>query len=110
MKWWFVIIIVIAVLIVLAALRSAWEVRHIVPVKYVIRTPKLSSGSRVKIVFFSDLHERKYGKDNEPLMKLIEEARPDLILIGGDMLNRGGSGNDETLFRFLKNVPKIAKT
>ena len=46
--------------------------------------PDGHSGNR--IVFLSDLHNRVYGSQNDILLEKIREARPGLILIGGDML------------------------
>lgn len=39
-----------------------------------------------RIVFLSDLHDNKLGKDNSKLVELIEKEKPDLILVGGDMI------------------------
>ncbi len=39
-----------------------------------------------KIIFLSDLHNNRYGKDNEKLLNVIKKQEPDLIVIGGDML------------------------
>ncbi|MDD6347939.1 MAG: metallophosphoesterase [Lachnospiraceae bacterium] len=38
------------------------------------------------IVFLSDLHGMSHGKDNERLLTLCRECRPDMILCGGDMM------------------------
>lgn len=38
------------------------------------------------IVFLSDLHSNRYGKDNSRLLDAIRRQKPDFILIGGDML------------------------
>lgn len=40
----------------------------------------------IRIVFLSDLHNRVYGKHNRELLDAVRQERPDLILIGGDML------------------------
>lgn len=40
-----------------------------------------------RVVFLSDLHNRQYGKDNAQLLAAIEEAEPDAVLVGGDMIN-----------------------
>lgn len=56
-------------------------------VTYRIQSEKLKDmDGKKRIVFLSDLHNQVYGKDNIRLIKSIEEAGPDLVLIGGDML------------------------
>jgi len=40
----------------------------------------------VRIVFIADLHEKDYGNGNEGPAEAIAEQRPDLILIGGDLI------------------------
>lgn len=40
----------------------------------------------VRIVFIADLHEKDYGSGNEELAEAIAEQRPDLILVGGDLI------------------------
>ncbi len=39
-----------------------------------------------RILFLSDLHNKTYGKGNHILLESIRREKPDLILIGGDML------------------------
>lgn len=60
-----------------------------------------------RIVFLSDLHNKVYGYRNQRLFHKIRRARPDLILIGGDMLlGRNGHDYRRTL-DFLKRLPGI---
>lgn len=82
-KW--LILIGVIVLICIAE----W-IREIVTFKvthYDIASDKLNKlhGER-KIVFLSDLHNNRYGRNNEKLLDAVKEQKPDLILIGGDML------------------------
>lgn len=44
-----------------------------------IRTPK-------RLVFLSDLHDKEFGPENVRLIKAIDQAGPDAVLIGGDMM------------------------
>ncbi|MCR4763259.1 MAG: metallophosphoesterase [Lachnospiraceae bacterium] len=41
----------------------------------------------IRIVFISDLHSREYGQGNADLLADIAALSPDLILLGGDMIN-----------------------
>lgn len=40
----------------------------------------------IRLVFLSDLHEKEFGERNCRLIKMIDEAHPDIVLIGGDMV------------------------
>ena len=44
-------------------------------------------GNEVRVVQLSDLHNAVFGRNNEKLVKMIQEAKPDLILMTGDMVN-----------------------
>ena len=57
---------------------------------YTVRSPKILLP--LKIVFIADLHEKDFGTDNEKLVARIREERPDVILIGGDLIVSGQVG------------------
>ena len=48
------------------------------------RVPEAFAGKR--IVFLSDLHSCIFGSENQKLYEAIDDAKPDLVLIGGDMM------------------------
>ncbi len=43
--------------------------------------------SGYKIAQVSDLHNKSFGKDNKKLLALLEEARPDIIVLTGDIID-----------------------
>lgn len=60
--------------------------------KYQVYSPKLPlSFDGFRFIFISDLHGKLYGKDNVKLLEMIHRAKPDCILIGGDMVVGGES-------------------
>lgn len=65
-------------------IRSEYEKRCLAVDHFEIASEKIK-GEKT-IVFLSDLHDQEFGKDNEGLLKAIDKVRPDLILIGGDMM------------------------
>lgn len=57
---------------------------------YTVRSPKIRFP--LKIVFIADLHEKDFGADNEKLVAQIRREKPDMILIGGDLIVSGEVG------------------
>ncbi len=50
--------------------------------------PEVFDGFRICLL--SDLHERRYGKENKKLFRKIKQQHPDLILFAGDLTPRNG--------------------
>ena len=58
-----------------------------------------------KIVQLSDLHSRSLGKDNSHLIQAIQDIKPDIIVLTGDMV----TGNDKDFSVFFNLVEEISK-
>ena len=81
---WLVFIGVILVLCIAEWMREifSFKITH-----YDILSDKLNNLKKEEtIVFLTDLHNNSYGKQNEKLLDAVKRQKPDLILIGGDML------------------------
>ena len=52
---------------------------------YKIQSAKMKED--MKIILISDLHDGKFGGNNQRLIQKIKEQHPDLILMDGDMIN-----------------------
>lgn len=53
--------------------------------KYILPTKKINKP--IRVVFLSDLHSCKYGKNQEDLINAVKANQPDLILLGGDIID-----------------------
>ena len=62
---------------------SSWERNQLKMEYYKIVSPKIKKKSR--FIFLTDLHEKEFGKENYILLEKIKNAKPDFILIGGDL-------------------------
>ena len=51
-----------------------------------IRREKISDG--IKILHISDIHKRRFGKNNCKISDIAEKEQPDLIFLTGDMVSR----------------------
>lgn len=55
--------------------------------KYKIETEKLLSNQAIRIVLITDLHSHIYGKDQSKIVKKIENQKPDIIALAGDIID-----------------------
>ena len=103
-KWLILIGVIICICI------AEW-IREIVTFKvthYDIKSEKLNkSNHERKIVFISDLHNNRYGKNNEKLLATVKEQNPDLILIGGDMLVGKADVSSKVAESFVARLTEI---
>lgn len=59
-----------------------------------------------KIVHLSDLHNTEFGKDNEKLLKIIKEQKPDAVFVTGDTID-GFYTNIQIPIELFKEILKI---
>ena len=79
-------LILIVVALAIYILVSLWvSTNYIVIREYTADTGKSDTGFRAVVV--SDLHDHRFGGDNEKLAEKIRESDPDIIIMDGDMLN-----------------------
>ncbi len=77
-------------LLVVLVLFFRWgyqENQHLVLTEYSIRSKEIPAAFHgSKIAFLSDLHNNEFGEKNQRLKEALLAEKPDLVLIGGDML------------------------
>lgn len=62
---------------------------------YTIDTDKVNHSFR--IVFITDLHGNRHGKNNNKLLQMIENNTPDVIAVAGDLIVKDGKGEKEAV-------------
>ena len=103
-----IVLTILAALAVVTAAEIYRELHTFKVTKYSIKSEKFPAGGKtVKIVFLSDLHNREYGRENENLYQALRTERPDLILIGGDMLVGKDRVSYEPALKFVQKLPAI---
>ena len=75
---------VLGILILITAVYNIWLNRMFEITRYHCDSEKIADS--VTIAFLTDLHGKEYGEKNNKLLRAIEEEKPDLILIAGDMV------------------------
>lgn len=74
--------------------------------RYEISSDKIKED--MKIVFLSDLHGKVYGINNYKLVYAVRREKPDIILVGGDMLTRADEATDAIAYELMKKLVEIA--
>lgn len=69
-----------------------------------IDTNKLPDGSSIRLLQISDVHNKKSQGSNQQLIKLVQEAQPDLVVITGDLID----DNTKDLANVYKLIEEIA--
>ncbi|MBE5958643.1 MAG: hypothetical protein E7254_07270 [Lachnospiraceae bacterium] len=80
--------------------------KNIVVANYEI---KAEVPSAFRIVEISDYHNSELSKDNEKLIKLVKEQKPDIIVLAGDLINgfKEETENAEKLIRQLSEITTV---
>lgn len=60
----------------------------------------------VRAVVLADLHNKKYGRDNAHLIEAIRAAKPDMILVAGDLLTAKPGAELTTALQLLEVLAK----
>lgn len=97
-----VVITVIAVILVVLVWIMLYDSNRFVVRHYLLRDQRIKKP--VKAVVLADLHNKKYGKENERLLQAIDEIRPDMILIAGDILTAKPKASLETAVDLLTKL------
>lgn len=77
--------------------------------RFVVRSCKVTDRRIRKsgrAVVLADLHNKRYGRDNEKLLEAIREQKPDFIFVAGDMLTARPGKNFEPAIQLLGALVK----
>ncbi|MEG0283337.1 MAG: metallophosphoesterase [Erysipelotrichales bacterium] len=96
-----IFIVVIFLLIILFCSSN-----DLVVTKYKLENNKVKND--IRIVQISDFHAVEYGENQSEILNKISEAKPDLIVLSGDMIDEEGSIDNTT--KLLDSVQNIAPT
>lgn len=105
------IIIILAVVTAIVLALLLWAIWENTALEVNIRTvssgrlPKAFDGYRIAQI--SDLHNAQFGKNNEKLLSLLRETKPDMIAITGDLIDSRNT-DVKIALQFAGEAVKIA--
>lgn len=98
----------IVLLIVIALLLfCSYQNRHLETTYYTYKAEQLGVDLEgYRIVQISDLHNAKFGKNNQKLVDRIRECAPDMIVLTGDLVDSNHTNVDRAV-QFVNEIVKI---
>lgn len=109
MNWLMVIMAAVLAAALLVIVEIYRESKSFVTKIYDIESDAFQFKEPHNIVFVSDLHNHKYGKNNEQLLKAIKEQEPEFILVGGDIPIAKKGYELNTAISFIESLTKDYK-
>lgn len=101
---------VILLLLVVLIVWILWGNRALMISPFTIQSSKLPEAfSGFRIAQISDLHNARFGPNNETLLSMLSDTRPDIIVITGDLVDSRRTDID-TGIAFGAEAAKIAPT
>lgn len=85
-----------------------WNIHHVVKTDYIVETDKSIRAEGYQVVFISDLHAGLTldSEDLQQYAREIAELQPDLVILGGDIVDEGTSLECMQLsFQILGDIP-----
>lgn len=100
--------IVVAGLLIICIILCTWGNNHMVVSEYTYENEKIGEDlDGYRIVQISDLHNKRFGNNQERLLSMVKDCRPDLIVITGDLVD-GNRTNIEKAMAFIEGAVAIA--
>lgn len=101
-------VIICIVLLILMIIGTILETNSIVVTHMEYSNSKISSEfNGYKIVQISDLHNKRFGKNQSKLIDKIKECNPDIIIVTGDLVDKRYYNLDVAM-EFINNAINIA--
>ena len=99
---WNILFVVMAVAALICLWVIIYDTHRFVVREYAFRDSRIKKNFRA--VVLADLHNQKYGKNNEMLLDAIREAKLDLILVAGDLLTAKPKEKLDTALALLREL------
>ena len=71
---------------------------------YRLETPKVTAP--VRIVFISDLHNSLFGEGQKELVSAVEQAQPDIVILGGDIADKTQDYSPDNAYILAEHLGK----
>ena len=101
--------LLVEILIMTSILYVIWQYQELKKFRirsYTTQSKKIHREIRLAVI--ADLHSFSYGKNNKRLIQAVQEVKPDVILIPGDLIVTAQVNKYEISASFVEEIAKIA--
>ena len=77
--------------------------------RFVVRKHSVTDGrirKKARAVVLADLHNKRYGRENEKLLQAIREQKPDFVLVAGDLITAKQGKSMEPAIQILRELAR----
>ncbi|MCM3715526.1 metallophosphoesterase [Halalkalibacter oceani] len=101
------LLVIVAILISLFWF-SHWQNNSLVTTEVTLHSERLPLNfSAYRIVQLSDLHNKRFGSEQQALVQKVADARPDLIVFTGDLVD-SAKGDEEASLLLMEKLVELA--
>ena len=98
---------IVLLIVIVLLLFCNFQNKHLETTHYTYETEQLGVDlDGYRIVQISDLHNAKFGKNNQKLVDRIRECAPDMIVLTGDLVDSNHTNVDRVV-QFVDEIVKI---
>lgn len=98
---------IVLLIVIVLLLFCNFQNKHLETTHYTYETEQLGVDlDGYRIVQISDLHNAKFGKNNQKLVDRIRECEPDMIVLTGDLVDSNHTNVDRAV-QFVDEIVKI---
>lgn len=99
-----IMITIIGILAVTLLWVILYDSNRFVVRKFTVEDSRILKNCRAVVV--SDLHNKRFGRENEQLLQAIRQENPDFILVAGDILTARPKVSIQPAIQFLRELKK----
>lgn len=97
-----IVITIIILFLIICIWIILYDCNHFVVRKLTVADKRIRKSARAVVI--ADLHNKRYGKQNEILLEAIRKQKPDFILIAGDLITAAPGKKTDPAVSFLKEL------
>ncbi len=101
-------IIILFIILIVFLGRSFYEKNTIEISNFEFKDKRI--GKKLRLVYISDLHGRKFDENNSIVIGKIRALKPDYVIIGGDLLDKRNMKSIDASLHFVQRLGKEFRT